>query len=83
MTDMIWWIGIGLAVIAGLVIALIVISFFSTWLKGTFSKCIHVGFGNACGNAVKGSSGWINCGCRITAEKASLPLTTDQLKLII
>ena len=29
------WIGIGVAAIAGLVLALIVISFFSTWLKAT------------------------------------------------
>ena len=37
MTDMIWWIGIGVAVIAGLVAALIVISFFRRF-KFVFAK---------------------------------------------
>ena len=79
MTDMIWYIGIGLAVIAGLVISLIVISFFSTWLKALLANA-YVGFGTLVAMRLRGVPVGLIVDARITAEKASLPLTTDQLE---
>ena len=79
MTDMIWWIGIGVAVIAGLVAALIVISFFSTWLKALLANA-YVGFGTLVAMRLRGVPVGLIVDARITAEKASLPLNTDQLE---
>ena len=72
-------IGIGLAVIAGLVVALIVISFFSTWLKALLANA-YVGFGTLVAMRLRGVPVGLIVDARITAEKASLPLTTDQLE---
>ena len=79
MTDMIWYIGIGLAVIASLVVALIIISFFSTWLKALLANA-YVGFGTLVAMRLRGVPVGLIVDARITAEKASLPLTTDQLE---
>ena len=79
MTDMIWYIGIGLAVIAGLVVSLIVISFFSTWLKALLADA-YVGFGTLVAMRLRGVPVGLIVDARITAEKASLPLTTNQLE---
>ncbi len=79
MTDLFWWIGIGLAIIAGLVVALIVISFFSTWLKALLANA-YVGFGTLVAMRLRGVPVGLIVDARITAEKASLPLTTDQLE---
>ena len=79
MTDLFWWIGIGLAVIAGLVVSLIVISFFSTWLKALLANA-YVGFGTLVAMRLRGVPVGLIVDARITAEKASLPLTTDQLE---
>lgn len=76
---MIWWIGIGVAVIAGLVAALIVISFFSTWLKALLANA-YVGFGTLVAMRLRGVPVGLIVDARITAEKASLPLNTDQLE---
>ena len=72
MTDLFWWIGIGLAVIAGLVVALIVISFFSTWLKALLANA-YVGFGTLVAMRLRGVPVGLIVDARITAEKASLP----------
>ena len=53
MTDLFWWIGIGLAIIAGLVVALIFISFFSTWLKALLANA-YVGFGTLVAMRLRG-----------------------------
>ena len=50
---MIWWIGIGFAVIAGLVAAIIIISFFSTWLKALLANA-YVGFGTLVAMRLRG-----------------------------
>ena len=68
MTDMIWWIGIGVAVIAGLVAALIVISFFSTWLKALLANA-YVGFGTLVAMRLRGVPVGLIVDARITAEK--------------
>lgn len=79
MTDMIIWIGIGIALIGGLVIALIMISFFSTWLKALLAKA-PVGFTTLLAMRLRGVPVGLIVDARVTAVKASLPLTTDQLE---
>ena len=77
MSDMFVRIGIGVAAIAGLVLALIV-TFFSTWLKALLANAyVKSSFG---GDASKRRAKGLIVDARITAEKASLPLTTDQLE---
>ena len=76
---MIWWIGIGFAVIAGLVAAIIIISFFSTWLKALLANA-YVGFGTLVAMRLRGVPVGLIVDARITAEKARLALTTDQLE---
>jgi uncharacterized protein YqfA (UPF0365 family) len=79
MTDLIIWIGIGLALIAGLVVGLIMISFFSTWLKALLSNA-PVGFTTLLAMRLRGVPVGLIVDARITAVKASIPLTTDQLE---
>jgi uncharacterized protein YqfA (UPF0365 family) len=79
MTDMILYIGVGLAVIAGLVVALIIISFFSTWLKALLANA-SVGFGTLVAMRLRGVPVSLIVDARITAIKASLTLSTDQLE---
>lgn len=79
MTDLIIWIGIGLALIAGLVVGLIMISFFSTWLKTLLAKA-PVGFTTLLAMRLRGVPVGLIVDARITAVKASIPLTTDQLE---
>ena len=79
MTDMILYIGVGVAVIAGLVVALIIISFFSTWLKALLANA-SVGFGTLVAMRLRGVPVSLIVDARITAIKASLTLSTDQLE---
>lgn len=79
MTDMILYIGVGLAVIAGLVVALIIVSFFSTWLKAKLAEA-SVGFRTLVAMRLRGVPVSLIVDARITAVKANLSLSTNQLE---
>lgn len=79
MTDMILYIGVGLAVIAGLVVALIIVSFFSTWLKAKLAEA-SVGFRTLVAMRLRGVPVSLIVDARITAVKANLTLSTNQLE---
>lgn len=77
--DIINWIIIGLLVVVGLVLTLVVFSFFTTWLKALLSKA-RVGFPTLLAMRLRGVPVGLIVDARVTAVKASLPLTTDQLE---
>lgn len=79
MTDMILYIGVGLAVIAGLVVALIIVSFFSTWLKAKLAEA-SVGFRTLVAMRLRGVPVSLIVDARITAVKANLTLSTEKLE---
>jgi uncharacterized protein YqfA (UPF0365 family) len=79
MMNLIEWIIIGVLVVVGLAVALVILSFFTTWLKALLSKA-PVGFLTLLAMRLRGVPVGLIVDARITAVKASLPLTTDQLE---
>jgi uncharacterized protein YqfA (UPF0365 family) len=77
--DIINWIIIGLLVVVGLVVTLVIFSFFTTWLKALLAKA-RVGFPTLLAMRLRGVPVGLIVDARVTAVKASLPLTTDQLE---
>ncbi len=77
--DFINWIIIGVLVVVGLVVALVILSFFTTWLKALLAKA-PVGFPTLLAMRLRGVPVGLIVDARVTAVKASLPLTTDQLE---
>jgi len=77
--DLINWILIGLLVVVGLVVTLVIFSFFTTWLKALLAKA-RVGFPTLLAMRLRGVPVGLIVDARVTAVKASLPLTTDQLE---
>ena len=79
MMELINWIIVGLLVVVGLVVALVIFSFFTTWLKALLAKA-RVGFPTLLAMRLRGVPVGLIVDARVTAVKASLPLTTDQLE---
>ncbi len=79
MMDLIEWIIIGVLVVVGLAVALVILSFFTTWLKALLAKA-PVGFPTLLAMRLRGVPVGLIVDARVTAVKASLPLTTDQLE---
>jgi uncharacterized protein YqfA (UPF0365 family) len=77
--DLLNWIIIGLLVVVGIVVTLVIFSFFTTWLKALLSKA-RVGFPTLLAMRLRGVPVGLIVDARVTAVKASLPLTTDQLE---
>ena len=77
--DLINWIIIGVLVVVGLVGTLVILSFFTTWLKALLAKA-PVGFPTLLAMRLRGVPVGLIVDARVTAVKASLPLTTDQLE---
>ncbi len=77
--DFINWIIIGVLVVVGLVVTLVILSFFTTWLKALLAKA-PVGFPTLLAMRLRGVPVGLIVDARVTAVKASLPLTTDQLE---
>ena len=76
---MIEWIIIGLLLVVGLVISLVIISFFNTWLKAFLARA-PVSFATLLAMRLRGVPVGMIVDARITAVKASIPLETDQLE---
>ena len=76
---MIEWIIIGVLVVVGLAVTLVILSFFTTWLKALLAKA-PVGFPTLLAMRLRGVPVGLIVDARVTAVKASLPLTTDQLE---
>ena len=79
MNDLISWIIIGLLLIVGLVFSLIIISFFSTWLKAYLARA-PVSFATLLAMRLRGVPVGLIVDARVTAVKANIPLDTDQLE---
>lgn len=79
MMELINWIIVGLLVVVGLVVALVIFSFFTTWLKALLAQA-RVGFPTLLAMRLRGVPVGLIVDARVTAVKASLPLTTDQLE---
>ena len=77
--DLINWIIIGVLVVVGLAVSLVILSFFTTWLKALLAKA-PVGFPTLLAMRLRGVPVGLIVDARVTAVKASLPLTTDQLE---
>ena len=69
----------GLVLVVGLVIFFIIISFFNTWLKALLAKA-KVGFSTLLAMRLRGVPVGLIVDARITAMKAGIPLTTDELE---
>jgi len=69
----------GLILVVGLVIFFIIISFFNTWLKALLAKA-KVGFSTLLAMRLRGVPVGLIVDARITAMKAGIPLTTDELE---
>ena len=76
---MIEWIIIGLLTVIGLVVSIVIISFFNTWLKAFLAKAT-VGFTTLLAMRLRGVPVGMIVDARITAIKAGIPLETDQLE---
>ena len=70
---------IGLLAVIGIVVSLVVISFFNTWLKAFLAKAT-VGFTTLLAMRLRGVPVGLIVDARITAVKAGIPLETDQLE---
>ena len=79
MNDLVSWIIIGLLLIVGLVFSLIIISFFSTWLKAFLARA-PVSFATLLAMRLRGVPVGLIVDARVTAVKANIPLDTDQLE---
>lgn len=69
----------GLVLVVGLVIFFIIISFFNTWLKALLAKA-KVPFSTLLAMRLRGVPVGLIVDARITAMKAGIPLTTDELE---
>ena len=69
----------GLILVVGLVIFFIIFSFFNTWLKALLAKA-KVGFSTLLAMRLRGVPVGLIVDARITAMKAGIPLTTDELE---
>ena len=69
----------GLILVVGLVIFFIIVSFFNTWLKALLAKA-KVGFSTLLAMRLRGVPVGLIVDARITAMKAGIPLTTDELE---
>ena len=76
---MIEYIILGLLAVIGLVVSLVIISFFNTWLKAFLAKAT-VGFTTLLAMRLRGVPVGLIVDARITAVKAGIPLETDQLE---
>ena len=76
---MIEYIILGLLSVIGLVVSLVIISFFNTWLKAFLAKAT-VGFTTLLAMRLRGVPVGLIVDARITAVKAGIPLETDQLE---
>jgi uncharacterized protein YqfA (UPF0365 family) len=79
MMDLMNWIIFGVLGVIGLAVTLVIFSFFTTWLKALLSKA-PVGFLTLLAMRLRGVPVGLIVDARITAMKASLPLTTDELE---
>jgi uncharacterized protein YqfA (UPF0365 family) len=77
--NLIEWIIIGALVVVGLAVTLVILSFFTTWLKALLAKA-PVGFPTLLAMRLRGVPVGLIVDARVTAVKASIPLTTDQLE---
>ena len=77
--NLIEWIIIGALVVVGLAVTLVILSFFTTWLKALLAKA-PVGFPTLLAMRLRGVPVGLIVDARVNAVKASLPLTTDQLE---
>ena len=73
---------IGLLAVIGLVITLVIISFFNTWLKAFLAKAT-VGFTTLLAMRLRGVPVGLIVDARITAVKAGIPLKPINWKPII
>jgi len=69
----------GLLIVVGLVVVFVIISFFNTWLKALLAKA-PVGFTTLLAMRLRGVPVGLIVDARITAVKAGIPLSTDQLE---
>ena len=69
----------GLILVVGLVIFFIIVSFFNTWLKALLAKA-KVGFSTLLAMRLRGVPVGLIVDARITAVKAGIPLSTDELE---
>ncbi len=69
----------GIALLVLLVLFLIILNFFSTWLKAFLAKA-HVGFPNLVAMRLRGVPTSLIVDARITASKAGIILSTDDLE---
>ena len=70
---------LGVLAVVGLVVTLVIISFFNTWLKAFLAKAT-VGFTTLLAMRLRGVPVGMIVDARITAVKAGIPLETDQLE---
>ena len=77
--DLINWIIIGVLVVVGLAVSLVILSFFTTWLKALLAKA-PVGFPTLLAMRLRGVPVGLIVDARVTAVKAGHPLTTDELE---
>jgi uncharacterized protein YqfA (UPF0365 family) len=70
---------IGILAVVGLAVTLVILSFFTTWLKALLAKA-PVGFPTLLAMRLRGVPVGLIVDARVTAVKACLPLTTDQLE---
>ena len=76
---MTYWIIVGLLTVIGLVVSLVIISFFNTWLKAKLAKAT-VGFITLLAMRLRGVPVGMIVDARITAVKAGIPLDTNDLE---
>ena len=79
MTDAITLALFGIGGLVLLVIFLIILNFFNTWLKAFLAKA-HVSFANLVAKRLRGVPTSLIVDSRITASKAGLDLSTDELE---
>ena len=73
------WIFIGLGAVVGIVGGIVVLSFFTTWLKALLAKA-RVGFMTLLAMKLRGVPVGLIVDARITAVKAGIILSTDELE---
>ena len=79
MSDAITLALLGIGGLVLLVIFLIILNFFNTWLKAFLAKA-HVSFANLVAMRLRGVPTSLIVDSRITASKAGLDLSTDELE---
>ena len=73
------WILIGLLTVVGIVVGIVILSFFTTWLKALLATA-RVGFMTLLAMKLRGVPVGLIVDARITAMKAGITLTTDELE---